>query len=124
MSIELWQGFLKGQPHRLLVEDRDETTTIILEPVREGFLTDLLKDTVSFAKNHPFLTGMLAQHAYDSVKKYIQAKSSALNLYAKDVSERPKYQEMIKDLEKNGWKVVKSRYVPGSTQYHWELHRK
>lgn len=124
MKEQLWQGIIRGTPHQVLAEQRATHISISIEPVNEGFLTDLLKDTSSFAKKHPFLTGMAAYYAYDSVRNYLKAKSSAVRLRAKDHKEFANYKSMIKAMEQNGWKVVKSGYVAGTTQYEWELHNK
>lgn len=122
MKQELWQGFIRGQPTKVLAEERATHISISIEPVNEGFLTDLLKDTSSFAKKHPTLTGMMAYYAYDSVRNYLKAKTSAVHLRAKDHKEFANYKSMVKAMEQNGWKVVKSGYVPGTTHYQWELH--
>lgn len=119
---KIWEGIFCGKPTELLVKHQNGITEIIINECTEGILVEIFKGALSFAKAHPFLTGFLAAAAWDAVKKYNEAKKSALKFYAKEPKDRSKYITMIKELEKDGFRIVNQGYVRG-TGYFWELNR-
>lgn len=119
---KIWEGIFRGRPSEILVKQQGNTTEIIINDSTEGVLVEIFKGAVSFAKSHPFLTGFLAAAAWDAVKKYNEAKRTALKFYAKEPKDRPKYITMIKELEKDGFRIVNQGYIRG-TGYFWELNR-
>lgn len=118
MQISLWEGFIVGEPYRLLVEEGNNTFHATLELLTEGPLADFAKGTLSFAKNHPLLVGVGVAYAADAVRSYTKTKGS-VKFHANNEMERSKFQPIVKDLEKLGWKVVKAGYK--GSGYDWEV---
>lgn len=119
----IWFGTHHRVPSELMVEERDGTLFCQLTPITEGVIADLAKGVVSFAKSHPFLTGWAAIAAAGSLYKYNEAKKQAISLFAKDMPEKITYAKLVRDLEKYGYRVVKSGYK-GGAGYFWELRKK
>lgn len=119
----IWTGVYQHTISELLVTEDDKGMHCEIRPVNEGLLHNIAKGAMSFAKAHPFITGWAAAAALDSLRKYNEAKKQAIHFYAKDMPERIKYTKMVKEMEKNGYRVVKSGYKGGS-EYFWELHRR
>jgi hypothetical protein len=117
----IWEGLIRGVPHQLLVEEGEELV-VSLEKSSSGPLFEVFAGLKTFVSAHPFLTGYLTGMGLDALKKYNEAKKTAIKLYAKDVTERSKYTAMVKEMEKNGYKIVKQGYIHG-TGYYWELNR-
>ena len=127
MKEQLWEGICEGRAVRISGEQNGKDVHIEIETVNEGFLTDLVGGAVSFGKAHPFITAIAlapwAKLAFDALKKYKLAKDTALKFYTKDVNERSKYFNMVKELEKSGqYKLVKQGRRDAG--YYWELHRR
>lgn len=118
MKTELWQGFINGQPHKLLAEEQSGGMSMTFEVLTEGPLT--VVESTSFSKALPQLTNVLTKYAHDAVKKYMKAKGMPLYLYATNAQERPKYFALVRDMEKHGWKVAKTRFAGSGGQY-WEM---
>lgn len=121
MKIDLWEGFLKGKPHKLVVEDHSQGVTITIEQLTEGPLT--VVENVSFSKALPQLSKVMSKYAHDAVKNYMKAKQMPLYMYATTSQERGKYFALVRDMEKHGWKVVKSRLAGSGGQY-WEMAKR
>jgi len=124
MKMEIWRGVVSGKTKKLLAEEVDDSLCLSFEPLEENLEDTVAKiavGTIRFAKAHPILTTFAALYAWNSLKKYTEAKNS-VKFYAKDVKERNYYDAMIKDMQKAGWRIVTSKYV-GGTGYEWTLHR-
>lgn len=127
MEQVLWEGICGGEPLKVIAKSTETGVEIRIEPITEGFLTDLVGGAVTYAKAHPVLATIAvapwAKMAHDAFKKYKLTKDTALKFYAKDQPERTKYFKMVKELEKTGqYKTVKSGYR--GTGYYWELDRR
>jgi hypothetical protein len=118
MKQKIWEGSFDGKLTSLVIED----DTIKFEQLNEGIISNIGKGLMRFASAHPFLTGVLAYSAYDAIKRNISSVVSRTKIYAKDINERSKMREVVKQMEKAGWKVVKSKYI--GQGYEWTLERK
>ena len=123
MKELIWEGVFDGKAAQLHVESEGNTLICSLTPLTEGFLTDLIGGAVSFSKAHPFITGAMAGWAWDSIKKYNDAKKYALKFYAKDFSEQSKYWKMVKELEKTGSYRLVTHGYKGGAGYYWGLNK-
>ena len=127
MKDTLWEGICEGKPIKITGEQVGSDVHVEIEVLTEGFLTDLIGGAVSFAKAHPFLSAIAvspwASMALDSIKKYNQAKDSALKFFTKELAKRGEYTKMVRELERSGqYKIVKQGYRDSG--YYWELHRR
>lgn len=123
MKEKIWEGVYEGKAANVVVEPTASGTLYHIELLESGFLHDIIGGVTSFAKSHPWITGMMAGWAWSAIEKYNKAKRDAVQFYAKDMPERIRYEKMVNDLvRKGGYEVVKHGYE--GTGYHWELYRR
>lgn len=118
MKENLWDGIISGEPYRLVIEDHGSTFLVTIEPLTEGALANFAKGALGFAKNHPLLIGVGVASAAANVRAYTKIKGS-VKFHANNTMERSKFQPIVKELEKLGWKVVKAGYT--GTGYDWQV---
>lgn len=121
MKVDLWEGFLERKPHKIVVEDDHNRVTVTIEQITEGPLTVI--ESVSFSKALPQLSKAVAKYAHDAIKNYMKSKKLPLYMYATNAQERSKYFALVRDMEKHGWKVVKTR-IAGSGGQYWEMEKR
>jgi len=124
----MWEGICEGKPIKITCEQQQNLDVQIdIEVLEEGFLSNLVGGAIGFAKAHPIMTTVAlapwAKLAHDAVKKYKQAKSTALKFYAPNLTKRAEYFKMVREIERTGqYKIVKQGYR--NTGYFWELNRR
>lgn len=116
----LWRGDneLSSLSLRATITEGSAALRITQQPEKGG----ILKGLGTFAKDHPFITGVIAGFAVDALSKYFKNKKYTTKFYAKDITERTFYRKMVEQLMKTGhYKIKKQGYEDSG--YTWELQR-